>query len=36
MAGSAVAWFEVTGKDGPALQKFHGGHVVGLAKVAVR
>jgi uncharacterized protein len=24
MAAPAVAWFEVTGKDGPALQKFYG------------
>jgi uncharacterized protein len=24
MASPAVAWFEVTGKDGPALQKFYG------------
>ena len=23
MAQPAVAWFEVTGKDGPGLQKFH-------------
>jgi uncharacterized protein len=25
MAKPAVAWFEVTGKDGPALQQFYGG-----------
>ena len=25
MAIPAVAWFEVTGKDGPALQRFYGG-----------
>ena len=24
MAAPAVAWFEVTGKDGPALQRFYG------------
>ena|SRR5215207_8710404 len=24
MASPAVAWFEITGKDGPALQKFYG------------
>jgi uncharacterized protein len=24
MTAPAVAWFEVTGKDGPALQKFYG------------
>ena len=25
MATPAVAWFEVTGRDGPALQRFYGG-----------
>ncbi len=25
MATPAVAWFEITGKDGPALQSFYGG-----------
>jgi uncharacterized protein len=24
MAAPAVAWFEITGKDGPALQRFYG------------
>jgi hypothetical protein len=32
MAAPAVAWFEVSGKDGPALQGYHASYSTGTVQ----